>query len=258
MAAKLVVTQETPPGEPKPRLCLRRYSTTLRRGMIRADNREIAFGLVSAVSGKNYYLALFDLNGDGQLERGGWSPEVYRVPDKYVRLGETDYEFVIDRYGRNLQLKPLTERLPPTMMLRAGYPAPDFSFTDLEGKARKLSDYRGKVVLLDFWVINCGPCQEDAPELVKAYEKLRSKGFEMIGINGEDSGEVLRKFMAEKRIAWPQTIQEKWEGPIHKLYRFESWPTYYLIGKDGAIIAKRNSGGVTLADLEKLLGLAEK
>ena len=64
--------------------------------------------------------------------------------------------------------------------------------------------------------------------------------------------------MAEKKMTWTQTIQEKWEGPIHKLYRFKSWPTYYLVGKDGTIIAKRNDGGTSVTDLEKLLALAEK
>lgn len=258
IATKLVVTQATPFGESQPRLCLRRHGTTLRRGMIRVDNREIAFGLVSSASGKYYYVALFDLNGDGQLDRGGWSPEAYKVPDKYVRLGESDYEFVIDRYGRNLTLKPLAEKLPPTAVLRPGYPAPDFSFTDLDGKTRKLSDYRGKVVLLDFWVINCGPCQMDAPKLAEAYAQLHPKGLEIIGINGEDTAEVLKEFMGEKKMIWTQTVQEKWEGPIHKLYRFDSWPTYYLIGKDGQIIAKRNDGGASLADLEKLLEVAGK
>ena len=256
IAAKLIVTQTTPLGASQPRLCLRRYGTTLRRGVILVDNREIAFGLIGA--SRNYSIALFDLNGDGQLERDGWSAEHYKAWEKYVRLGENDYEFVIDRYGRSLQLKPLAEKLPPTAILRPGYPAPDFSFTDLEGKAHKLSDYRGKVVLLDFWVINCGPCQMDAPKVAQVYEQLHPKGFEIIGINGEDTAEVLKEFMGKKKMTWTQTIQEKWEGPIHKLYHFYSWPTYYLIGKDGTILAKRNDDGITLADLEKLSGLAGK
>lgn len=256
IAAKLVVTQATPFGESQPRLCLQRYGTTLRRGVIRVGNREMAFGLIGA--SRNYYVAVFDLNGDGRLDRDGWSAEHYKASEKYVRLGETDYEFVIDRYGRSLQLKPLAEKLPPTATLRPGSPAPDFSFIDLDGKSHKLSDYRGKVVLLDFWVINCGPCQMDAPRLAQAYEKLHPKGFEIIGINGEDTAEVLREFMGEKKMIWAQTVQEKWEGPIHKLYRFDSWPTYYLVGKDGTIIARRNDDGVSLADLEKLSGLAEK
>ncbi len=95
----------------------------------------------------------------------------------------------------------------------------------------------------------------DAPKLAQAYAKLHPKGLEIIGINGEDTAEVLQQFMGEKKMTWTQTVQEKWEGPIHKLYRFDSWPTYYLVGIDGTIIAKRNDDEVTLADLEKLSGV---
>jgi len=256
IAAKIEVTNATLPGESQPRLCLRCHHTTLRRGVIRADNREIAFGLIG--TSRNYYSALFDLNGDGQIERNGWSAERYNASERYVRLGESDYEFVIDRYGRSLTLKPLAEKLPPTAILRPGYPAPDFSFADLEGKSHKLSDYRGKVVLLDFWVINCGPCQIDAPRVAEAYAQLHPKGLEIIGINGDDTAEAVKEFMGQKKMTWTQTVQEKWEGPIHNLYRFDSWPTYYLIGKDGTIIAKQNGDGVSLAVLEKLAGLAGK
>ncbi len=142
-----------------------------------------------------------------------------------MRLGETDYEFAIDRNGDKLDLKPLAERVPETQMLRPGYTPPDFTFQDMQGKTHRLSEYRGKVVLLDFWMINCGWCQEGIPTMVKAYRRLHDKGLEIIGINGEDAEGTLRPFLAAKNMAWPQTIQDKDDGPIHQLYRADGFPT---------------------------------
>lgn len=115
-----------------------------------------------------------------------------------MRLGETDYEFAIDRNGDKLDLKPLAERVPETQMLWPGYTPPDFTFHDMEGKTHRLSEYRGKVVLLDFWMINCGWCQEAIPTMVEAYRRLHDKRLEIIGINGEDAEGTLRPFLAAK------------------------------------------------------------
>jgi len=74
----------------------------------------------------------------------------YVVMDKYVNLAGASYEFTVDRLGRSLTLKPLAEKLPDRASLEPGSAAPEFSFTDLDGKPHRLYDYRGKVVLLDF------------------------------------------------------------------------------------------------------------
>jgi peroxiredoxin len=195
---------------------------------------------------------VFDLNGDGRLDRSPGSSESYDLEEKYVRLDDRDFEFIIEPKGDRLTLKPLTQRLAPDQVLRPGYPAPDFSFTDLKGGVRRLSEYRGKLVLLDFWFINCGPCQQAVPKLVEAYEKFHSKGLEIVGIDGEDSTEDVKRFMSQRKITWPQTVQEKSEGPIHQAYRFDSAPTYYLVGPDGKILARRLGQEDFLKDLDKL------
>jgi peroxiredoxin len=253
---KLVVSQVPPPGQSQPQLSLSRYDGTLRRGALRIGEQEIAFGLMGSggIYNYGYQSLLFDLNGDGKLDH---PLERYLVSEKYVKLGETDYEYVVDRYGRQLTLKPLAEKLPPRVILLPGYPAPDFSFTDLEGKTRKLSDYRGQVVLLDFWSTWCGPCVASAPKLVEVYEKFQARGFEIIGIDSNDTPEKLRQFIGDKKMRWAQTMEED-NGPIHTLYRVIGWPTYYLIGQDGKIIANRIKVADLPAQLEKLLSAPEK
>jgi peroxiredoxin len=179
----------------------------------------------------------FDLNGDGQLDMSTpHSLEVYFVMDKYVTLAGASYEFTVDRQGRSLSLKPIAEKLPDRPALQPGSTAPEFSFTDIDGKTYRLSDFRGKVVLLDFWGVWCGPCVAEAPELASIYQKLHEKGFEVIGIHMGNQIAALREFIAEKGMTWAQAVEED-RGTLHRLFRVDGWPTYYLIGKDGTILA---------------------
>lgn len=250
---KLTVVQQTRRGESSPVPCLRVHRLSLRRGSIRVGDRDIAFGLIGSLG--SYGRVVFDLNGDGKLDTSHESREYYMGDEKFVRLGETDYEFEIDRNGDKLQLRPLPEKRPETQVLRPGYTPPDFTFQDMEGKTHRFSEYRGKVVLLDFWMINCGWCQEGIPAMVQAYRKLHPMGVEIIGINGEDAEGTLRAFLAGKNVTWPQTIQDKDDGPIHKLYRVRGFPAYYLIGKDGKLASRPQMGGAEddlLAEAERL------
>ena len=80
------------------------------------------------------------------------------------------------------------------------------------------------MILLDFWMMNCGWCQVGIPRMVDAYSRLHPVGLEIIGINGEDAESPLRSFLAGKNMTWPQTVQDKDDGPIHKLYRVTGSP----------------------------------
>ncbi len=262
---KLELANLLAPGQTERQLYLSIHAITVRRGVAHVGQRDVLFsiqgrwGLYDGEANEVY----FDLNGDGQLDGADPfapprdSPERFRVSDKYVNIGEAGYEFIVDRYGRSLTLKPLTERLPPRATLLPNSPAPDFTFTGIDGKAHKLSDYRGKVVLLDFWGTWCGPCVAAAPKLAEAYEKYRARGFEIIGVDADDSEQKLQKFLTEKKLAWIQTREEQ-TGPIHWLYRVLVWPSYFLIGKDGTIVAKGIGDQNLLAEMEKLISVTEK
>ncbi len=136
-----------------------------------------------------------------------------------------------------------------------GKPSIDFEFTSTKGEKKKLSDFKGKVVLLDFWGTWCGPCVGEIPNLVKAYAMFREKGFEIISISSDlmmqSKTEVeFNKFTEEKNMSWIQVLDDK-NKTIHSLYNIAHWPTLYLVGKDGMII--KNENVLRGNDLEKTL-----
>jgi len=236
---RLEVGVVTKPDQSDLQLALTISSESLRRGVIRVGSREVAFALAGSqgVYNWDHNRVYFDLNGDGQLDMTTpKSAESYVVMDKYVNLAGVSYEFTVDRQGRSLTLKPLAEKLPDRASLELGSAAPEFSFIDINGKPHRLSDYRGKVVLLDFWGIWCAPCVAEAPKLAAIYKKLHEKGFEVIGIHMGQEMAPLRKFIAEKGMTWAQAMEEE-RGALHRLFRVDGWPTYYLIGNDGTIRA---------------------
>jgi cytochrome c biogenesis protein CcmG/thiol:disulfide interchange protein DsbE len=96
-----------------------------------------------------------------------------------------------------------------------GKPAPPFALKDIQGRAVKLSDYRGKVVLLNFWYSACFPCRAETPDLISLYRAHESRGLAVLGINtdellmGSDQGRMLRSFLDAFKIPYPILIADR-------------------------------------------------
>ena len=120
----------------------------------------------------------------------------------------------------------------------------DFESTDLAGKPVKLSDYRGKVVLLDFFASWCGPCRAAMPGLLKTYDTYHGKGLEVIGVSLDKSADAAKKYVSEAGIKWPVAFQAPggWETPVVKLYGVQGIPAMFLVGKDGKIVGQVEPG----------------
>jgi peroxiredoxin len=121
---------------------------------------------------------------------------------------------------------------------------PDFSAAvDLDGKPISLADYRGKVVLLDFWAVWCGPCLGEIPKIKAVYEKYHDKGFEVIGVSLDEDAAVLREFVTEQEVPWRQILDGGgFKGTFAKRYGIRSIPAPFLIDREGTVLSVKARG----------------
>ena len=133
--------------------------------------------------------------------------------------------------------------------------AVDFSFTDLEGKSQKLSDYKGKWVLVNFWATWCPPCRKEIPDLSDFH--LNNDDAVVIGVNYEPGikDERLKKFMALYLVSYPMTRVN--DDIINALGEPRGLPTSILIDQQGNVV-KKISGMVTDRSLNKIIAQYEK
>ena len=126
----------------------------------------------------------------------------------------------------------------------------DLTMKDLDGKDFKLSDQKGKVVLLNFWASWCAPCLAEIPDFVKVYNEQKDRGLVIVGVVTEDSVDQVRAFADEKKMSYPITLitpqVEDAYGPLFGL------PTSVLIARDGSV-CKRQFGPMSKEQLEKEL-----
>jgi peroxiredoxin len=116
----------------------------------------------------------------------------------------------------------------------------DFTLTDLNGSAVRLSDLRGKVVIIEFWATWCPPCKESVPELNKVTETFRDKDFRLIGISVDKGGEALsnvRTFVKENAVAYPVMVDS---GKVNVAYAVSGIPAMFIIDKEGRIVKRHN------------------
>jgi peroxiredoxin len=138
-----------------------------------------------------------------------------------------------------------------------GATAPDFEQADTLGKPVRLSSFRGKYVLLDFWASWCGPCRQESPNLVKAYNQFKNKNFTIIGISLDRQGGAFNWMNAIKddHLHWTQLSDLKfWNNAVAQLYFVQAIPKNFLIDPNGKIIAQDLRGSDLQEELGKVLG----
>lgn len=133
-----------------------------------------------------------------------------------------------------------------------GQQAPEFSLPDPNGKEIKLSSFRGKYVLVDFWASWCGPCRAENPNVVQAYNKYKGKNFTILGVSLDQPGkkDAWMKAVMDDGLTWTQVSDLAWwSSAVVPLYRLESIPYNVLVDPSGKIIGESLRG----ADLERKL-----
>ena len=115
-------------------------------------------------------------------------------------------------------------------------PAPEFTLKDSDGKQVKLSDYRGKVVLLDFWATWCGPCRIEIPWFIEMQRKNKDKGFEVLGVAMDDEGwEAVKPFLQELSVNYRIVMGN--DATAQAYGGVDALPTTFLIDREGKIAA---------------------
>jgi thiol-disulfide isomerase/thioredoxin len=144
--------------------------------------------------------------------------------------------------------------------LGVGKTAPDIESEDLNGVTFKLSDYRGKVVLLSFWASWCGPCMELLPHECELSVHYKGRPFAIVGVNSDPDRGELKPILEKHRIAW----RSFWcgeKGPFANIpatWNVQAWPTVFLIDANGVIQAKNLLGTALDAKIEDLVAQAER
>ena len=117
--------------------------------------------------------------------------------------------------------------------------APDFALQDLNGETRKLSDYKGQVVFLNFWATWCKPCQEEMPSMERLHQDLEaefSDRFVMLAVSIDKSADDIPAFMAKHKLTFP-VLHDRW-GKVDRSYKIMGVPETYIIDQTGMLVEK--------------------
>lgn len=178
--------------------------------------------------------------------------------DLYLRVGEAlnktmpESEYVVGFQKRLDQMKAKAEAGKATDI---GVVAPELAMTTPDGAPIKLSDFRGKYVLIDFWAAWCKPCRVENPHVLKVYNKYKDKNFEIFGVSLDRTKEAWVKAIADDGLPWKHGSELKfWQSSFVPVYGIEGIPMTVLVDPDGKIVAKGLRSAQLEAKLKELLG----
>ncbi len=156
------------------------------------------------------------------------------MTSSWKRSAATLAVFVITLAGCASQAQKGLEKPPGSKPASTRNAAPAFILKDVDGKPVSLADYKGKVVLLNFWATWCGPCKIEIPWFIEFQKTYKDKGFTVIGVALDDEGwEAVKPYISDKQVNYPvvtgTTAVEQLYGGIDAL------PTTFIIDKEGRI-----------------------
>ena len=124
----------------------------------------------------------------------------------------------------------------PPRVPQIGQPLPEVALPDLEGRIVRLSDFRGKVVIVNFWASWCPPCLAEMPSLEKLYRALNAKGLEVVAISVDEDPSVIRAYRRDLGVTFP-VLHDKGARVSHAFQTFK-YPETYVVDRDGKLVMK--------------------
>ena len=173
----------------------------------------------------------------------------------FVRYGNQ----FLDKYGA--EKSPMIDNFKIAVnrasSFMTGAEAPDFAQNDPDGNPIKLSELRGKVVLVDFWASWCGPCRRENPNVVRMYNKYKDQGFEILGVSLDKTKNAWLKAIEKDQLTWPHVSDLRgWKNEVAQLYSVTSVPATILLDREGRIIARNLRGPPLEAKVGEVLKAA--
>jgi len=128
----------------------------------------------------------------------------------------------------------------PAYKTSVGSMAPELAFKDPDGRIRKLSDLKGKVVLIDFWASWCGPCRRENPNVRRVYSLYHDKGFEIYSVSLDRDAASWKRAINDDNLVWPNHVSDlkQWQSEGAAIYGVRSIPATFLLNREGRIVAK--------------------
>ena len=126
----------------------------------------------------------------------------------------------------------------------------NYTVKDMNGASVKLADYKGKVILVNFWATWCPPCKAELPALIELYDRYKDQGLVVLGISGDDDAETLRAFASEWKINYPMIVGRDETDLMDSYGPIYGYPISVIVGRDGSVCGK-HVGPATKEEFER-------
>lgn len=158
----------------------------------------------------------------------------------YQKLDES----LLSKFPNSEYTKAFHANIASRAAVTIGANAPEIAMVTPDGAPLALSSLKGKVVLIDFWASWCGPCRMENPNVVAAYNKYQSKGFDIFSVSLDKDVERWKAAIQKDNLSWKNHVSDlqAWQSPVVQLYGFSGIPYNVLIDKEGKIITKNLRG----------------
>lgn len=166
-------------------------------------------------------------------------------------------ELFIEKYGVEMpaEAKDVQSKIKKLAAFSEGGTAPEFTMNTPEGTPMSLSEFKGKITLVDFWASWCGPCRRENPHVLKLYQKYKDRGFDVLGVSLDSNKDRWLKAIEKDQLAWHHVSDlKKWKNAAAKLYGVRSIPHTVLLDREGKVIARGLRSGQLEQKLVEIFG----